>query len=161
TASPEQAVQLRDEWARSGEGQLVFRQDNWAYISPQFDPQFARPPELSRDPRLRAGLLHAMDRDAIREFIHPGFPDTSGDTFVPVTDPRYAIVGQPFAHYRFDRARAAQLFAEGGWTRSGDGPLMGADGRQVQIETRGSNQTWDKEVALIADFWRQMGIDAQ
>jgi peptide/nickel transport system substrate-binding protein len=31
----------------------------------------------------------------------------------------------------------------------------------VQIETRGGNQTWSKEVALIADYWRQAGIDAQ
>jgi peptide/nickel transport system substrate-binding protein len=38
---------------------------------------------------------------------------------------------------------------------------VGADGRQVQIETRGGNQTWVKEVALIADYWRQAGIDAQ
>ncbi|MBM2812271.1 MAG: hypothetical protein HW416_3030, partial [Chloroflexi bacterium] len=161
TVTPAQAVQLRDEWAQSGEGQLAFRQDNWAYISPQFDPQLARPLEMSRDPRLRAGLLHAMDRDAIREFVHPGFPDTSGDTFVRKNDARSAVVGEPFARYRYDKTRAAQLFAEGGWTRSADGPLMGVDGRPVQIETRGGNQTWVKEVALIADYWRQMGIDAQ
>jgi peptide/nickel transport system substrate-binding protein len=161
TATPDQAVQLRDEWAQSGEGGLVFRQDNWAYISPQFDPHFARPAELSRDPRLRAGLLHAIDRDAIRDFVHPGFPDTSGDTFVKKNDSRSAQVGEPFARYTYDRTRAAQLFAEGGWVRNGDGPLVSADGRQVQIETRGGNQTWTKEVALIADFWRQVGIDAQ
>ncbi|MBM2813180.1 MAG: nikA, partial [Chloroflexi bacterium] len=81
--------------------------------------------------------------------------------FVKKSDPRSALVGEPFARYRYDKTRAAQLFAEGGWTRSADGPLMGADGRQVQIETRGGNQTWAQEVALIADYWRQVGIDAQ
>ncbi|MPZ13674.1 MAG: hypothetical protein GEU73_04505 [Chloroflexi bacterium] len=161
TISPEQAVTLRDEWAHTGEGQLVARQDNWAYIYVQFDPQFARPLELSRDPRLRAGLLQAIDRDAIREFTHPGFADTSGDTFVPTSDRRAPIVGEPFARYHYDPARAAQLFAEGGWSRAADGRLIGQDGLQVQIETRASNQTWAKEVALIADFWRQVGIDAK
>jgi peptide/nickel transport system substrate-binding protein len=160
TLGSDQAVQLRDEWALSGEGRLYYRQDNWLYVTFQFDPQWARPIELSRDPRLRAALLHAIDRDAIREFALPGFPDTQGDTFVPRSDPRAAFAGEPFARYRYDRNRAAQLFAEAGWTRSGGGPLVGSDSRPVQIETRGMNQTWTKEVALIADFWRQMGIDA-
>ncbi|MBM2810080.1 MAG: peptide transporter, periplasmic peptide-binding lipoprotein, partial [Chloroflexi bacterium] len=93
--SPEQAVLLRDEWAVSGEGRLLSRQDNWAYISPQFDLQWARPVELSRDPRVRAALLHAIDRDAIGEFVQPGFADTSGDTFMRSNDPRAAFVGQP------------------------------------------------------------------
>jgi peptide/nickel transport system substrate-binding protein len=161
TLGSEQAVQLRDEWASSGDGQIVYRQDNWLYVTFQFDPQLARPGELSRDPRLRAALFHAIDRDAIREFALPGFTDTSGDTFVPRSDPRWGFVGEPFARYRYDRNRSVQLFAEAGWTRSGGGPLVGADGRQIQIETRGMNQTWTKEVALIADGWRQVGIDAQ
>jgi peptide/nickel transport system substrate-binding protein len=70
-------------------------------------------------------------------------------------------VGQPFARYSHDPSRAAALFAEGGWLPNASGALVGSDGRQVHIETRAGNQTWVTEVALVADFWRRAGIDAQ
>lgn len=154
------AVQLRDEWRATGDGVVLARQDNWLYVYLQFDPQWARPPELMRDVRIRRGLLHAMDREAIREFALPGFPYTNGDTFVPSNDPRAGEAGEPFSRYRFDPARAIAELAEAGWRRSADGRLLTSEGRQPQVEVRGATTTWVKEVALIADFWRRLGIDA-
>jgi peptide/nickel transport system substrate-binding protein len=139
---------------------VLARQDNWLYVYLQFDPLWARPPELMRDVRIRRGLLHAMDREAIREFALPGFPYTNGDTFVPSNDPRAGDAGEPFSRYRFDPARAIAELAEAGWRRSADGRLLTLEGRQPQVEVRGATTTWVKEVALIADFWRRLGIDA-
>ena len=153
------AVELRDEWRESGEANLLSRQDNWLYGYLQFDPQWAAPPELARDVRIRRGLIYALDREAIREVTVPGFPDTDGDTFVPRSDPRLAIVGAPFARYRHDPARAVSELAGAGWRRASDGRLINAEGRQVQIEVRGAVATWSKEVAVIADYWRRLGID--
>jgi peptide/nickel transport system substrate-binding protein len=160
TLSGDLAMQLRTEWQQTGEGTVLSRQDNWAQAQFQFDPQFARPVELARDVRLRRGLFHAIDREAIREFALPGVPDTSGDSFMRAKDARAQVVGQPFARYRYDPARAQQELAAAGWQRGEDGRLLLADGRQVQIEVKSDDARWAKEVALIADFWRRVGVDA-
>lgn len=94
-------VQIRDEWARTGEGMLLERQDNWPYVRFQFDAQWARPVEMSRDVRIRRGLLYGIDRDALRETVLPGFAGTSGDTFMVARDPRGPVVGQPYARYPY------------------------------------------------------------
>lgn len=151
-------VQIRDEWRRTGDGLLLERQDNWPYVRFQFDAQWARPIEMSRDVRIRRGLLFGIDRDSLRETVLPGFANTSGDTFMVARDPRGAIVGQPYAQYRYDPARALQEFAEAGWTRGPDGRLLGRDREQVQFEVRGENQNYEKEVPILANWWRQLGI---
>ncbi|MBM2811379.1 MAG: hypothetical protein HW416_2138 [Chloroflexi bacterium] len=151
-------VQLRNEWRQSDAGVLVERQDNWRYIWFQFDPQWARPIELSQDVRVRRGLLYGLDRDALRDFLLPGFADSSGDSFMPSNDPRAEIVGQPYARYHYDPARAAQELADAGWRRAADGRALNATGDQVQFEVRG-DPVDSKETALIADNWRRLGID--
>jgi peptide/nickel transport system substrate-binding protein len=75
-------------------------------------------------------------------------------------DSRAATVGFPFSRYRYDPARALQELTAGGWQRGPDGRLLQADGRQVQIQLFGDDERWSKEMALIADHWRQLGIDA-
>jgi len=160
TFSDDVAMQLRDTWQQSGAGTVLSRQNNVLYGLFQFDPQFARPVELSQDVRLRRGLLYAVDRDAIRESMLPGFPNTSGDSFMLVQDPRAKLAGQPFARYPYDPARAVESFAAGGWRQTGDGRLVDREGRRVEIEVRGALDTWSREVSLVADAWRRMGIDA-
>lgn len=160
TFSGDIAVQLRDQWRQTGDGLVFSRQDNVLYGLFQFDPQWARPVELGQDARLRRGMLYAIDRDAIREAMLPGFPDTSGDSFMTVRDPRAPIVGQPFARYPYDPNRAIEAFAAGGWRRDSDGRLMNRDGRRVEIEVRGALDTWSREVSLVADYFRRVGIEA-
>jgi peptide/nickel transport system substrate-binding protein len=159
TLPSEAAVQLYAEWQASGAGTVLDRQDNWVYAFFQFDPQWARPPEVSRDARLRRGLFQAIDREAIREAALPGLADANGDTFMQRSDPRSQIVGYPFARYRYDPARAVAELVESGWRRGADGQLLGLDGRQVQIELFGYDERWTREVALVADYWRRVGID--
>jgi peptide/nickel transport system substrate-binding protein len=151
------AIELRDEW-RSGGGTLVDRQDNWLRFAVQFGLQWAEPPELSRDVRVRRALLQSIDRDALREFVLPGFANTSGDTFLRASDPRGSAVGLPFDRYRYDPTQAAQLFADAGWRRRGDGWLANQDGAPVHIEARGF-PIYAKDVSIAADYWRQQGID--
>ncbi|HZT06705.1 MAG TPA: ABC transporter substrate-binding protein [Chloroflexota bacterium] len=159
TLPGDMAAELRDEYRDNGEGELRSRQDNWLYGAFQLGAQWARPEGFAQDVRVRRALFAAIDRDAIRDAMLPGFPDTSGDSFMPRSDPRFAAVGEPFAQYRYDTLAAAQELAAAGWRRGSDGHLLGADGRQVQIEVIAANDTWAKEVALVADYWRQIGLD--
>jgi peptide/nickel transport system substrate-binding protein len=152
-------AQLREQWSRSGTGTVVGRQDNWRHLFVQFNPQLASPAELSRDVRVRRGLLYAIDRDAIREHVLPGFEDTSADTFMGKGDPRANSVGAPFARYLYDPTRATQELSDAGWRRAADGRLLNPAGELIQIGIRGE-QAETKEVSIIADFWRRLGIDA-
>lgn len=158
TLPPDLFLRLRDEWRQTGGGTVVQRQGIWRYIQLQLRPEFARQPEVTRDVHARRGLLYAVDRDALRDTILPGVPDTSADTFMVKTDPRAAAVGQPFAAYRYDPPRAIQEFAEVGWRRGSGGRLLNAAGEQVEFPLRTSVQ-YPREAAIIADYWRQVGMD--
>ncbi|HEY3118594.1 MAG TPA: ABC transporter substrate-binding protein, partial [Chloroflexota bacterium] len=126
------SVVLRDEWRSSNEGSVVSRQENWIYLQYQWDPQQARPLEVSRDARLRTGLYEGIDRAAIREFQFPGVPDTNADSFIPAADPRVSVVGQPFARHPYDPNRATAHLTEGGWTQGVDGKFLDRSGAPAQ-----------------------------
>jgi peptide/nickel transport system substrate-binding protein len=149
---------LRDEWRRTDGGIVVQREGNWRIITTQFSPDFVRPPELARDVRVRRGLYLALDRDAIREVLLPGFADTEGNTFLVKNDPRSAIVGKPFARYRYDPARAAQELEQAGWRRNAAGRVLNAAGEAVQIPLRTTAGS-EREQSIIAQYWREIGLD--
>jgi peptide/nickel transport system substrate-binding protein len=153
---PDLVLGLRDEWRQTGAGSVITRQGAMYYFKVQFDPQWASPPELSRDPRVRQGLYLGLDLQGIRETLFPGVPGTATDTFVLDSDPRLPIVGKPFARYSYDPATAAQRLADAGW-RSAAGGLVGQTGELVQISLRASPPN-AKEVSIAASNWRQLGL---
>lgn len=152
-------TQLRDAWKGSGQGVVLERQANWHFLAPQFNPEWARPPELSRDVRVRRGLLYALDREALREAVLPGFRDlTDANSYMDRSDPRAPAVGQPFARYRYEPQRALRELAESGWNRASDGRMLNPAGQQVQIPIR-TGPAEVKEAAIIAQHWRDLGTD--
>lgn len=160
-AIPEEiTTTLREEWARTGEGTVLDRQANLPYVLVQFKEDLVKPPELARDPRIRRGLYWGLDRESLREVSLPGFADTSADSFVTKNDPRAPLVGQPFARYRYDPARATQELADAGWRRGADGKIANAAGTVIQLPLRGSPGD-NKELSIIAGGWRDLGLDVQ
>jgi peptide/nickel transport system substrate-binding protein len=158
-AVPEElTAELREEWKRTGEGTVLHRQANLPYILVQFNPEWVRPPELARDPRIRRGLLFGLDRDAIREVALPGFPDTQATSYLQQSDPRSSVVGAPFARYRYDPIRATQELADAGWRRGADGRVVDQSGATVQLPVRAGAGD-DRELAIIAQSWRDLGLD--
>lgn len=159
TLSPDLFVRLHEEWARTGEGTVVSRQGTWRFLGVQFNPEWGRPPELSRDVRVRRGLYQGFDRDALRETLLPGFSErTSPDSFMVQGDPLAPTVGRPFARYAFDPSTAALLLAEAGWRRAADGRMLNPAGEQVQIAIR-TTPGYYKEGSIVAQYWRDLGID--
>lgn len=153
-------LRLREEWGQTGGGAVAQRRADWRYLWVQFNPEWGRPPELSRDVRIRRGLYAGFDRDALREVIMAGLADTEADSFMDPADPRAAIVGKPFAQYRYNPASALQDLADAGWNRAADGQMRYASGESVQVELRG-NQRDAQDVAIIARHWRDLGIDVK
>ncbi|MBM2811211.1 MAG: hypothetical protein HW416_1970 [Chloroflexi bacterium] len=152
------SADLRDDWKLTGEGFVVSQQGNWRFVSIQFHPEWGGPPELQQDVRTRRGLAFAIDRDAVRSVVVPGYADTEADSFMLKSDPKYAAVGTPFAQYRYDTTRALQELAEAGWRRAADGRMMNAAGRQVQLSLR-TTAEYEKELSAISGGWRDLGLD--
>jgi len=156
-------TELRAEWARTGDGAVVERPDGSGFRSliTQMRPEYARPVELARDVRVRRALFLGLDRHALGESLLPGATNIVVTSFLDPSDARGAVVGEAFARYPYDPTRAAQEFAGLQWRRDGAGRLVNADGEGVQLVVRttgGSNSA--REMAIIANFWRQLGIDA-
>ena len=154
---PDLVLALRDEWQQTRAGTAITRQGAMYYFKVQFDPQWASPPELSRDPRIRQALYMALDRQGMRDILFPGVPGTATDTFVLDSDPRLPVVGKPFARYPYDPTAAAQRLAEAGW-RSAGGRMLNQSGAPVELSVRASPPN-AKEVSIAASNWRQLGID--
>src|SRR5581483_2652963 len=113
-----------------------------------------------QDPRVRQGLLYAVDRDSLREFLFPGIPNTSADTFITANNPQGSVVGTPFARYPYDPDRALVALSEAGWTRAADGRLLDSSGAQFQIQVNATTAPQAGTIALIAANFRSIGIDA-
>jgi peptide/nickel transport system substrate-binding protein len=153
----EQMLQLREEWQHNSGGVIVARQGSWVFMSPQFSPEWGRPLELGRDARIRRGLYGAVDRDALREALYPGFAETEGDSFMPGKDPRAAMVGRPFARYRYDPALAERELAAAGWRRGADGRMLNAAGEPVELTLRAS-VGHSPNAPIVAQYWRTLGV---
>lgn len=152
------AARLRDEWKSTGAGYVLSQPGSWRFISVQFNPQWGRPAELQRDVRIRRGLLLAIDRDAIRETVAPGFPDTQATSFVIKGDPRAPLVGEPFGHFRYDPSGATRELADAGWRAGPDGRLLSSAGGQVQLDIRTTGE-YETELSAVANDWRKLGIE--
>lgn len=158
TLSANSFIELKNEWTKNGGGSVVARQDFWWYFWVQMDPGIAQPAEIPRDVRIRRGLLYGVDREALREFLFPGIPGTSADTFMLDADPRRTVVGEPFSRYPYDPARTAAELAGAGWGAGPDRRLLGPDGKAVQLEIR-APQVNQPELGAVAADWRRLGVD--
>jgi peptide/nickel transport system substrate-binding protein len=153
------AVRLRDQWQQGGGGFMISRQAFWRFISIQFHPEWGGPPEVQQDVRARRGLAHAIDTEALRAAVLPGFPDTEGDTFMLKGDPRASVVGRPFARYRHDPSMATAELAEAGLRRAGDGRMLNAAGQQVRLNLRAPTNDLETDLATVARNWRELGFE--
>jgi len=153
------AVRLRDQWQQSSGGSVISRQAFWRFVSIQFHPEWGGPPEVQQDVRARRGLAHAIDTEALRTAVVPGFPDTVGDTFMLKGDPRASVVGTPFARYRYDPSAATAELAEAGLRRGGDGRILNAAGQQVRLNLRAPTGDLETELAAVARNWRELGFE--
>lgn len=151
-------IRVRDEWKERGLGNIVVAPGSFRFFVVQLHPQWVQPAELSRDVRIRQGLLMAVDREELRQVMLPGVPGTESDSFLPSHDPRTPMVGRPFARYAYDRTEALRLLADAGWRQAADGRMLNAANERVQIGIRSSPGN-RQDAAIYATYLREIGID--
>src|SRR5581483_11980147 len=122
------------------------------FVVPQYR-QAVQTEVANLDPRVRAALYQAVDREALTEhevpawgLLPPGAPfyDATKDAF------------RPFA-YNPDRARAE--LADLGWTSGVDGLLHSTtDGRVYHNTLWTIAGNLQQPMSVFADYWRQIGV---
>jgi peptide/nickel transport system substrate-binding protein len=156
--SADLGLQLKDEWDRSGKGTVYLGTGTTRFLSPQFDPTLQTLP-AALDPRVRQALMYGVDRKAVSEVVQRGHGEFVANSLLPPGDRLYEPVRDGFARYAFDQARARDLLGQLGWSPGADGVLVGPDGRRFQTSLW-TTEGGDSEIAVIADYWKQIGVAA-
>ncbi len=152
----EQMVFVKNEWERAGrKPSFVPKTTHWQIMGIQFrSPQT---PEVL-DPRVRRGLLHALDRQTLVNALYDGLAPVS-DWFIPTDDVKWQWVSDVIARYDYDPRRAEQWFADAGWRQGADGMYGNAAGERVLFPFwGGSGEAGERETAIIADSWKTNGV---
>jgi peptide/nickel transport system substrate-binding protein len=80
-------------------------------------------------------------------------------TFIPPADVKWDWVKDVTIIYDYDLRRAADLAAQMGWTRGGDGLFQkpGEESATILLQTSASDKN-ARELAIIADYWKAAGF---
>jgi peptide/nickel transport system substrate-binding protein len=152
----EEAVQIREQWGARGDGYIKTWETRMSFM----DFQHREVPGWQRavtDLRVRRGLMHAVDRDAMADVFTNGL-GTAADAFITRGDPLFAEVDRAITKYPYDPSRATAAFAEAGWSRAQAGGLLSnADGQPLEVSIW-SNE--ENEAAIIADNWKAAGLSS-
>lgn len=151
-------VTVKNAWEPTGLGTALPVFSGTRSVRFQF-----RDPSLpwAQDVRVRAAMLHALDRQGIAEALQFGLTSPA-DTLMPVEDPAYRLLEQRgLTRYPYDLARAERLLNEAGWTRGPDGTYRSSGGQPFSVEVRSTDKVDNvQEGQAVAAQWEAAGLNA-
>ncbi len=154
----QEASTLRDVWASSGSGIVLARPNEIRYVQFQRRPEYARPGVVT-DPRVRRALAHSVDKATLADAMVNG-NGLPAHTFVGYGTVFIDAVERAVVKYPFDVRRAEQLLQEAGLSRDADGVYSHPTDGRFAPELRGFvGGQEEREIAILADGWRKLGID--
>lgn len=157
TLTVQGAEVVKQEWDRSGEGQIWSYPINIRAARIQQKPVYTKQPAL-RDPRVRRALLYGVDRQAIADTASGGLSPVP-EGYLTTGDPLHARVLQVAPRYPFDRSRALALLQEAGWSKQGD-RLVDASDQRFTLDIRTSQVAGNVVLmALMANDLGALGMD--
>ncbi|HEY3116090.1 MAG TPA: peptide ABC transporter substrate-binding protein [Chloroflexota bacterium] len=156
-----EAVFARDQWAARSEGYTKVWETRLRYMHFQYrDVQNWQP--AVTDVSIRRALMHAMDRQALVEGVNFGLGEPADAYFLP-SDALFPEVDRAVSKYPYDPGRASTLLTERGWRRTSDtGLITDSTGQTLALPVwRSAGPSDEKELSIIADFWKAVGINSQ
>lgn len=146
---------MAEQWA---DGHLGFTISGALTLFPQhLNPD---PPALA-DARFRRSLFHAINRqEMVDTFLGGAVPLT--ESVVSIRDREYRATEGQIVRYPYDPRRAAQLMQDLGAARGADGTFRDAAGQPLSVEIQSviTGEINEKAMLAVADYWRQLGINA-
>ena len=115
---------------------------------------------LLLDPKVRAAMEYAVDRDKIIEMAYFGYGET-GSTLVPsIYDFWHLKLGEE-EFRKFDIEKSKQILEEAGYKAGSDGIRVSADGSPLSFTVliRGESPDGQKAAKLMKEGFKEAGID--
>ena len=156
TLGQQGGVTVRNQWAQTGEGQVITTPTRWRYTQIQFDPQRNGQPALF-DRRVRQAIAFAIDRPSMAEVVTQGTATAADVPLIP-GDPLYPRVEQAVAKYPYDPTRSMALLQEAGWSRRGEA-LANSSGQPFGLDvwtTAAADN--EREVSIMAADLSKIGM---
>ncbi len=153
----QQASVLDREWGRDG-GTVIRNPIGVRHGNIQLRQEFSTPRTLL-DVRVRRGLAHATDRQALADALTEG--GAIADTLVLPQVEYFSALDRAISKYPYDPRRTEQLFNDVAYTKGSDGFFASpTDGRFAMEVTVAAGARNEPEVQILADSYRRVGIDS-
>jgi peptide/nickel transport system substrate-binding protein len=160
TLNPDLGFQLKDRWDADGQGSVFVKQGFPRLLAPQYRPSVLTE-GANLDPRVRAALYRAIDREALTEGLQAGHRELAAWELLPRNDPYFEAARDAFRPYAYNPDRAKTDLADLGWTPGPDGVLRhSSDGRRFHNAISAVDNV-AREVPAFADYWRRIGVETE
>jgi peptide/nickel transport system substrate-binding protein len=157
----EAALEVKRRWEGTGNQVQADPTGRLRQLELQFRPEYARPRNGLPVRAVREALYRAIDRQSMVEVLTQGLAPVA-DSWIPPNHGLRNDLAASIPQYPYDPARAQQLLAQAGWAKGADGVLVHQpDGERFDIEIW-ANQGFgaEKEVGVVADNWKAVGVAA-
>src|SRR5207253_10034728 len=142
----ELGFQLKDKWESAGQGTVHVNLGVTWFLAPQWRPSVQTEP-ANLDPKVRAALYQALDREALSDALQGGHPELAAWSLVPPGNQFYDSTKDALRPYAYNPDRARNILRDLGWTPGPDGVLRNnADGRRFHSALWGTVGR-DREIA--------------
>lgn len=160
TIHPDLGFQLKERWEPTGEGMVPVKNIGQRFLGSQWRPAY-QIEAANLDPRVRAALYHALDREALSEGLNSLRELAAWELLTPGSL-FYEETRGTFRRYAYSLDRARALLAEAGWTTGPDGGLRHAsDGRRFRNSITATAGRIEQEIPAYADSWRRLGMEVE
>jgi peptide/nickel transport system substrate-binding protein len=155
----EQGLVLQREWGPRRGGAVLAKTGGYRAAWAQLRPDLADPKAVL-DLRVRKALAFSINRQDINEALFEGQGIMTEGPFIPPSTSYFAEIDRAIPKYPYDLRTAEQLMAEAGFRKGSDGVFASVGEGPVQFGVRTLSDTQrEKEMAVLADGWRQAGFD--
>src|SRR5205823_4552973 len=129
TLRDESGAQLKGMWESSSEGIVHAQEGSLRVLVAQLRPG-VQVEATVLEPKVRAALLQALDRDAIGEVTSAGNPQFAAWSILSQSDPLYETTRDGLRAYPYSPDQARAALRDRGWVTGSDGALRHeSDGR--------------------------------
>jgi peptide/nickel transport system substrate-binding protein len=139
---------------------LTFFGTNLRHTMIQRRPEYINPRALA-DVQVRKALAYANDRAAVAEAVSGKFAKLADTPVLPSME-YFDQVDRAITKYPYDIRRSEQLMTDAGYTKGPDGFYMSpAEGKLTPELLVSTSTQSEREMAIMASGWRQVGFDVQ
>lgn len=154
----QEGATLKRAWASGGAGTVLLSPSSMRYVQFQRRPEYARPIGVT-DLRVRKALAHSVDKATLADSMLEG-EGVPADTFVGRGTVFYEAVHRAVVKYPYDLRQTEQLMQAAGFAKGADGVYTHPTDGRFAPELRGFvGGQEEREIAILADGWRKVGMD--